>query len=172
MIQQFIAENKWVLFPPAVFDAQNFEQPKLLYRWLYIFIAWLIISVILGFYGELLVPVVPDQGFYREFFMCAGQLVFQTVCIGHLTKGRLIHYLGNMMTVSLIGSFLLLPPLFFGLLTGYENPWLYVAYFLVIVAVIIWIHKVRVERLDLHWIITVSWVIYRIILLAIIYIIG
>lgn len=172
MIANFIEENRLILFPPSKFNSENFVQPKLIWRWLYLFIAWLIISVTLGYYGELLVPVVPDQGFYREFVMSAGQIVFQTIFIGHLTKGRLIHYLGNMMTVSLIGAFLLLPVLLFAEISSWDAPWWYTGYFLIIVGVIIWIHKDRVERLDLHWSITISWVLYRILLLIIIYSIG
>lgn len=169
---QFIEENKLLIFPPKKFDAQNFENPKLIWRGLYLFFAWLVISIVLGYYGELLIPVVPDQGFYREFIMSAGQLIFQTIMIGRLTKGRLIHYLGNMMTVSLIGALLLLPILCFAWISHWEAPWWYTAYFLIIVAAIIWIHKDRVERLNLHWSITLSWVLYRILLLIAIYSIG
>jgi hypothetical protein len=168
----FIEENKLVIFPPKKFDAPNFTNPHLGWRWLYLFFAWFIISIVLGYYGALLVPVVPDQGFYREFIMSAGQIVFQTIVIGHLTKGRLIHYLGNMMTVSLIGALLLLPVLFFAWISHWEAPWWYTAYFLIIVGMIILIHKDRVERLNLPWSITLSWIFYRILLLIAIYSIG
>ena len=171
-MRQFIEENKFVIFPPKKFDAQNFSNPKLVWRWLYLFFAWLIISIVLGYYGELLIPVVPDQGFYREFIMSAGQVIFQVIVIGRLTKGRLIHYLGNMMTVSLIGALLLLPVLCFAWISHWEAPWWYTAYFLVIVGTIILIHKDRVERLNLHWSITLSWIVYRILLLIAIYSLG
>ncbi|WMX15724.1 MULTISPECIES: hypothetical protein [unclassified Aureispira] len=171
-MSRFIQENKLVIFPPAQYEADHFINPHLGWRWLYIFLAWLLISILLGYYGELLVPVVPDQGFYREFFMSAGQLIFQTVVIGHLTKNRLIHYLGNMMTVSLIGALLLMPVLLLAWWTGWDAPWWYTTYFLVIVGVIILIHKDRVERLKLHWSITLSWIAYRVLLLIIIYGIG
>lgn len=169
ILKAFIRENQEVWFPPKEFEAKYFELPNYFWRWVYIVLAWLIISIILGYYGELLVPVVPDQGFYREFYMAAGQILFQTVCIGHLTQGRLIHYLGNMMTVSLIGSFILLPILLMAWWSQWIAPWFYVGCFLVVVVIIILIHKDRVERLGLDWRITVSWVVYRILLLGIIY---
>lgn len=168
----FIEENRLVVFPPKEFDQRDFIKPNLIWRWLYLLLAWLVISVILGFYGERLIPIVPDQGFYREFFMSAGQIAFQAVCIGHLTKGRLIHYLGNMMTVSFIGAILLLPVLLLAMWSGLDAPWWYTGYFLVVVGVMILIHKDRVKRLDLHWIITLSWVTYRILLLVLIYGVG
>lgn len=168
----FIEENKLVIFPPKKFEAQNFTTTHLTWRWLYLLFAWFVISIVLGYYGELLVPVVPDQGFYREFIMSAGQIIFQTIVIGRLTKGRLIHYLGNMMTVSLIGALLLLPVLFFAWISQWEAPWWYTGYFLIIVGLIILIHKDRVKRLNLHWSITLSWILYRILLLIAIYSIG
>jgi hypothetical protein len=168
----FIEENKLVIFPPKTFEASNFKNPHLVWRWLYLVFAWFIISIVLGYYGELLIPIVPDQGFYREFVMSAGQLIFQTIVIGHLTKGRLLHYLGNMMTVSLIGALFLLPVLFFAWISHWDAPWWYTAYFLIIVGTIILIHKDRVERLNLHWVITLSWILYRILLLIAIYSIG
>jgi len=171
-MRHFIEENKLVVFPPKKFKIQDFTKPHLGWRWLYLFFAWLIVSIVLGYYGQLLVPIVPDQGFYREFFMSAGQILFQIIFIGHLTQGRLIHYLGNMMTVSLIGALLLIPVLLFAWISHWKAPWWYTGYFLSIVGVIILIHKDRVERLNLHWSITLSWVFYRILLLIIIYSLG
>ena len=171
-LRAFIDENKLLVFPPKVFDKKNFVNMHLGWRWTYLVLAWFVISVILGYYGELLEPVVPDQGFYREFVMSAGQVVFQALVIGHLTKGRLMPYLGNMMTVSLIGALILLPMLIIALITGWKAPWFYVGYFMIVVITIILIHKDRVERLGLHWAITASWIVYRLLLLAAIYIIG
>lgn len=171
-LRAFVRENQEVWFPSKEFDENIFLYPNLFWRWVYIILAWLVISIILGYYGELLVPIVPDQGFYREFFMAAGQIVFQTLVIGHLTKGRLIHYLGNMMTVSLIGSFILLPILLIAWVTGWVAPWFYVGYFLVVVLIIILLHKERVKLLGLHWVITASWLVYRVLLLGIIYGLG
>lgn len=76
------------------------------------------------------------------------------------------------MTVSLIGALLLMPVLLLAWWTGWDAPWWYTTYFLVIVGVIILIHKDRVERLKLHWSITLSWIAYRVLLLIIIYGIG
>lgn len=173
MSHPFIKATKEVLFSPTDFDWQAYQKtPHLIWRWLYIILAWLVISILLGYYGELLIPVVPDQTFYREFVMAAIQILFQTALIGHLAKGKLVPYLGNMMSVSLIGSVLLLPVILLAYLFSWNAPWVFTGYFLVVVAIIIWIHKRRVEILELHWFITVSWVIYRLILLALIYTIG
>lgn len=173
MAHPFLSVTKEALYKPTDFDAKQYAQtPRLFWRWCYIVLAWLAIAIILGVYGELLVPVVPDQTFYREFVMAAVQILFQAVMIGHLTKNRLVPYLCQMMSVSLIGSFLLLPPLALAYLFSWTAPWGFTAYFLVVVAIIIWIHKVRVKHLGLHWVITVSWVAYRVILLALIYGIG
>jgi hypothetical protein len=173
MSHPFLKITKESLFRPTDFDFKSYQNtPHLLWRWLYIFLAWLSISILLGYYGELLIPVVPDQTFYREFVMAAVQILFQTVIVGHLTQKRLVPYLCQMMSVSLIGSFLLLPPLLFAHLLSFNAPSLFVAYFLVIVGVIIWIHKIRVEQLGLHWIITLSWIFYRLLLLGVIYGVG
>lgn len=173
MSHPFFSITKEVLFSPTDFSQESYQNtPHLWWRWVYIILAWAIISILLGYYGELLIPVVPDQTFYREFVMAAVQILFQTAVIGHLAKGKLVPYLGNMMSVSLIGSFLLLPIILIANLYSWNAPWVFTAYFLVVVAIIIWIHKRRVEILELHWSITVSWVIYRLLLLILIYTIG
>jgi hypothetical protein len=81
-------------------------------------------------------------------------------------RERLLHYLGNMMTISFGGSLLLL----FALLLSsiISSPYFYAAWFMFVVSYMLAEHMRRVSLLQLHWSVSLTWVIYRLIVLAII----
>lgn len=119
----FISYNRKVIAPGKVFEAKGSCTPRfdLSYRWAYLVFAWIITSIILNAYARLLTDYVPAGDFWREFLICGGQLGFQSITIGLLRKERLMHYLGNMMTVSLAGAILLVPAIILhntGLISG------------------------------------------------------
>jgi hypothetical protein len=138
------------------------------YRIAYLVFAWLVTSAVLVPYFELGAPVVPASGFVREFMVCAGQMVFQGIIVALFNRERVIHYLGNVMTVSLLGALALTPA--FLLTPWVASPWLYIGYFMVVVAFMFFEHKRRVRILELPDVISYTWVLYRIlILLTVIY---
>jgi predicted DCC family thiol-disulfide oxidoreductase YuxK len=166
----FISYNRKVIAPGKVFEAENSCTPTFnaKYRWLYIVFAWLVTSLILNSFSSLLEPSLVKSNFYREFLICGGQVVFQTITISLLRKERLLHYLGNMMTISLAGSLLLLPALVFSKLELISSPYFYTGWFLLVVALMLLEHMRRVKMLGIHWSATLSWVLYRTIILTII----
>jgi hypothetical protein len=125
----------------------------------------LVTSLILVRYSQLAAPRVPVSDFYREFLVCGGQIVFQGIIVSLVKRDRWIHYLGNVMTISLVGALALIPML---LLSGFiTSNWFYIGYFMVIVAAMLFEHIRRVRILELPWYITASWVLYRILVLYI-----
>jgi hypothetical protein len=50
--------------------------------------------------------------FYRELSVCLAQIFWQTLFLKSFLKDNFWNYLGNMMTVSLLGTLLLIPALF------------------------------------------------------------
>ena len=153
-----------------IFEAKKSCSPtfNLKYRWAYIVFTWVIVSLILNSFSALLRPVVPASNFYREFAICGGQIVFQSVIVGLIKNGRLIHYLGNMMTVSLAGASLLLPALLIAKTGLLDSPIFYLSWFLIVVGFMTMCHMRRVKLLGMHWGTTVSWIIYRFLILLII----
>ena len=164
----FISYNRKVIVPGKKFEDYNTCTPDLnyTYRWAYILFAWLVTSMILLSYFQLAVPLVPESSFMREFMVCGGQIIFQGIIVALTRRDRWIHYLGNVMTVSLGGA-LLLTPMF--LLTGWITSNLfYVGYFMIVVGLMFLEHMRRVKILELPWYISVTWILYRFFVLVVI----
>ena len=164
----FISYNRKVMAPGAVFEAENTCTPDMsyAYRWAYIVFAWLVTSSILVPYSVLAAPLVPESTFLREFFICGGQIVFQGIVVAFIRKDRIIHYLGNVMTISLGGALLLTPMLLLARFT--QSPALFIGYFGAVVGVMFIEHIRRTAILELPWLVSASWVLYRILILLII----
>lgn len=103
-----------------------------------------------------------SQNFWRELVICFGQIVWQTVFLKSYLKDKIWNYLGNMMTVSLIGTLLLIPALFLNL-----SPIFSIIYFEIVVFIMFLEHIRRCKILKLNLLPTISWVIFRITVLAI-----
>lgn len=106
-----------------------------------------------------------DHNFLREFIICLGQIVWQTLFLKPYLKNKIWDYLGNMMTVSLIGTLLLVP----ALLINFSSVF-YLIYFGIVVSIMLFEHLRRCKILKLNFLPTISWIIYRtIILITLIY---
>jgi len=96
------------------------------------------------------------QNFWREVAICVGQIIWQTMFLKAYLKDKLWNYLGNMMTVSLIGTLLLIPALFLNLSSAFL-----IIYFGIIVFVMLLEHMRRCRILKLNFLPTFSWMIFR-----------
>ncbi len=166
----FVSYNRKVVIPGRVFEAQGACTPTfhLPWRLAYLGVAWLVSAWVLTAYAARLVPLVPASSFGREFLICGGQIVFQAGLVGLLRRDRMVHYLGNLMTVSLAGSLLLLPALALGA-AGLALPlFFYAAWFTVVVGLMFLEHVRRVGLLGIPAAATAGWVVYRLLVLAIV----
>lgn len=107
-----------------------------------------------------------NQNFLREFVVCFGQIFWQVVFLKAYLKDKIWDYLGNMMTVSLIGTLLLIPALFTDFI-----PIFYIIYFGVVVFIMFLEHLRRCKILKLNHLPTISWLLFRVTALAIIFLI-
>jgi hypothetical protein len=164
----FISYNRKAVAPGNAFEANCACTPDLHYgyRWGYIMVAWLITSTLLLSYSRLAIPFVPETTFFREFLVCGGQVGFQGIVMVFVRRERAIHYLGNMMTVSLLGAIALCPA--FILSTWIVSPIFHIGYFMIVVGLMLLEHMRRVKILGLPWYLSATWVVYRFIVLAII----
>jgi predicted DCC family thiol-disulfide oxidoreductase YuxK len=162
----FVSYNRKVIAPGKVFEEEHLCAPPMnyTYRWLYIAFAWLITSVVLTSYSALLHPIVPTTAFGREFLICGGQILFQGLIVFSIRPQRLIHYLGNMMTVSLIGALLLLPALLMGLF--YQSVIFFLVYFFSVVAWMFYEHGKRVKTLGIASLVSFTWMLYRLLIVG------
>lgn len=108
---------------------------------------------------------------YRELLICGGQFVWQSLMLGQLTRQKKMEYLGNMATVSLIGTLLLLPVLWLQAVVVC-NPFAVGGYFMLVVGLMLKEHARRCRLLEMGWFPTLSWLGYRFFVLVILYVLA
>ena len=171
-VYAFIAYNRRVIVPSnGRKDAQQLQPEfRLNYRIAYLLLTWIVAACILSAYARQMNGLLPPDHTYREYLVCGGQLIFQGLLVNILYPGKTWNYLGNMMTVSFAGALLLLP----GLLLSYWlslNPVFYAVYFMAVAGLMLLEHVRRVGLLQMSWMISAGWVLYRVLVLLAILII-
>lgn len=163
----FISYNRRVIIP-AGHPAQGIQPSlRLGYRLLYLVFTWFIVGSILTVYAHHLTPLVPPGDPLREYYICGGQVLFQGVGISLYAPAKRWEYLGNMMTISLAGALLLLPVLLIAKFVVL-NPVVCILCFLGVAGLMFLEHIRRTGLMQLGWLLTISWVIYRLLLLIVI----
>ncbi|MGZ3757345.1 MAG: DUF393 domain-containing protein [Mucilaginibacter sp.] len=165
----FISYNRRVIIPAAE-QAGNFQyQPafKLNYRLLYLLFTWGITAYILTAYVHLMKGLLPQGYAFREYLVCGGQIFFQGLIVYYLAKSKAWDYLGNMMTISFAGALLL----GFGLLAAHWfalPPIVWAAYFMLVAGSMFLEHIRRTKLLGLDFTLSITWAIYRTLVLILI----
>ncbi|RFZ91803.1 DUF393 domain-containing protein [Mucilaginibacter conchicola] len=166
-VYAFISYNRRVIIPAAKDDFMYQPTFKLRYRIAYLLLTWLVTAAILTQYAPLLQGMVPVGSAYREYVICGGQILFQGVIISLLFGQKRWEYLGNMMTISFAGSVLLLPVVLLSGLIG-AHPLFYTCYFMMVAGLMFLEHIRRSKLMGIGWRLTISWAIYRALVLVII----
>ncbi len=99
-----------------------------------------------------------------ELCIVTGMLFFQYPFIYKKTWSLKLDYYFNMLLVSLIGSLLLLPLLVLNHYSNYSDTF-NLLYFFAVVLIMFFDHKRRVTKLKVPWVISYTWVLYRLIIL-------
>ncbi len=156
-LYQFVSYNRKQIIPSKKDTEKDACVPdfNLKYRLLYIgFVVIFSAFVLSEFSPKLWQNLTPN--FSRELFVCFAQIFWQTVFLKSYLKENFWNYLGNMMTVSLIGTLLLIPALFFNFNEFYSK-----IYFFVVVSLMFLEHFRRCEILKIGFLPTFSWMIFR-----------
>ncbi|RZJ48695.1 MAG: DUF393 domain-containing protein [Flavobacterium sp.] len=163
-LYSFVSYNRKQIIPSKKDDTEQSCVPdfNLKYRLAYLVFVVFFSGYILSLFTAKLGFNVGHH-FLREFTICLCQIVWQTVFLKSYLKEKLWDYLGNMMTVSLIGTLLLIPALFLNL-----NSISSIIYFGIVVFIMFWEHLRRCKILKLNFFPTISWVLFRMTALAII----
>lgn len=169
-LYSFISYNRKVIIPGTEFEGKSSCVPEFhrTYRWVYIIAGCFMTAIVLNAYSTLIIPIVPASKFSRELAICGGQIIFQAAVLSLLRRDRILHYLGNMMTVSLGGALLLLPVLIVNSVNP-VNIYFNLAWFGMVVGLMFLEHWRRVKILEIHWFASISWGLYRLIVLWIIF---
>lgn len=165
----FISYNRKVIVPSKIANEnvpQCIPDFNIKYRLFYIAFATLFTAIILFQFAKL-IPFLRGAKFGRELLLALGQIGFQYLFIQKLTKEKQINYIGNLVTISVIGSLILVPILIlnqFFLI----NEYVILAWFGLTVNIMIFEHYRRIGILKLPKYLTITWVLYRILALIII----
>lgn len=130
-------------------------------RILYQLFAIVFTAFILNIYSGYLQQFISIQySFYFELAMVIGQLIFQSTFLWKQPFNVKLKYWFHLLTVSLLGSLLLL--LFIGLKYLVNlSPYIALFYFLCVVVFMFLEHKRRVALLKLPWYLSLTWLLYR-----------
>lgn len=168
-LYKFISYNRKVIVPSkakAEHKINCIPDFNTKYRLFYITFATLFTALILFQYSKMIV-ILPKATFIREFFLAVGQISFQAFFIQKLDKQKQLNYIGNLVTVSVIGSLFLFPIIivnhYFNL-----NDYFILGWFGLTVNFMIYEHYRRISLLELPKYLTLTWILYRIIALVII----
>ena len=157
-LYKLVSYNRKQMVPSTKDYSENACVPEfnLKYRVAYIISVLLFSAYILSLYNAKMFPNF-EYHFQLKFFICTMQIVWQTLFLGHFLKEKFWDYLGNMMTVSLIGTFLLIPLLYL----NFSVPF-YFIYFGFVVFIMVLEHIRRCGILQIGFIPTLSWILFRI----------
>ncbi|SHK72317.1 DCC1-like thiol-disulfide oxidoreductase family protein [Chryseobacterium polytrichastri] len=163
-LYSFVSYNRKQIIPSKKDDTEQACIPdfNLKYRITYItFVVFFSAYILSLFTGKL--GLNGDQHFLRELIVCLGQIVWQTLFLKIYLKEMIWNYVGNMMTVSLIGTLLLIPALLISL-----SPAFNIIYFGIVVLIMFLEHIRRCKILKLNFLPTISWTLFRMTALAVI----
>lgn len=168
-LYSFISYNRKVIIPVMKKDSECRScEPEfnIKYRIVYILFATLIASLVLFQYSDIL-PFLPNSTIGRESVLAIGQIGFQSLFLLGLNRKKSLNYIGNLMTVSLMGSLLLLPILTINYFITLPSIVLF-GWFGLTVSIMFAEHYRRVNLLNLPSYLSYTWVMYRIIALILI----
>jgi predicted DCC family thiol-disulfide oxidoreductase YuxK len=167
-VYAFISYNRRVIIPVDINDTKGLQPAfRLIYRVAYLIFTWFVVGYILTGYTHLLTGFVPAGNSYREYLICGGQVIFQGVIISIYAPAKRWEYLGNMMTISFAGALLLVPIMMasglFHMMTI-----IYLLYFMAVAGLMFLEHIRRTKLLHLGWLLTITWIVYRLLVLIVI----
>ncbi|WP_243754711.1 hypothetical protein [Flavobacterium jejuense] len=168
-LYKFISYNRKVIAPSTSKNENNMQCVptfNVKYRLLYILFATLFTAVILFQYAEF-ITLLPKANFGRELLLAVGQIGFQYVFIRKISKQNQLNYIGNLVTVSVMGSLFLLPILILNQFIEI-NEYVVLGWFGLTVNLMILEHYRRINILGLPKFLTLTWILYRVLALGII----
>jgi hypothetical protein len=164
-LYSFVSYNRKQIIPSKKDHTEEACVPdfNLKYRMAYITFVVIFSAFILSLFSTKL-GLGLSQNFWRELAICVGQIVWQTIFLKTYLKDKIWNYLGNMMTVSLIGTLFLIPVLFLNLDSVFS-----MIYFGIVVFIMFLEHLRRCRILQFNFMPTLSWVIYRVLILIVLH---
>ncbi|WP_130734137.1 DCC1-like thiol-disulfide oxidoreductase family protein [Flavobacterium sp. J27] len=165
-LYKFISYNRKVIAPSKINDSNKLECTpdfNVAYRISYIILTILFTAFVLFQYAKLL-SFLSNTLFSKELALALGQIGFQYLFIRKINKQDQLHYIGNLITVSVIGSLFLLPILILNQFVVLHE-YITLGWFGITVNLMILEHYRRINLLQLPKHLTLTWILYRILAL-------
>jgi hypothetical protein len=165
-LYSFISYNRKVIIPSEENKSDRLQclpSFNIKYRLLYILFSATVTMFTL-FYFSKNISTLPQGSLVREGFITIGQLVFQGLLIYKLDKKTIINYFGNLMTISLMGSLMLLPLLIINWMFQISET-IFLIGFGITVLIMFIEHFRRIKLLKLPSFLSYTWVVYRVLIL-------
>lgn len=166
-LYKFISYNRRVIIPSkenTYTKTQCIPDFNHFYRILHIIFVTIFTAIVLFYYSKN-IPLIPNGNWTRELVLATGQIGFQFLFIQKMKVEKQLNYIGNLVTISLMGSLLLFPIL---LLQNLVSPIVTLVWFGLAVSLMIAEHYRRTTILELPKYLTATWILYRTIALVII----
>jgi predicted DCC family thiol-disulfide oxidoreductase YuxK len=172
-LYSFISYNRKVIIPSPenkTNELQCLPSFSIKYRLFYILFS-AIVTMYTLFYFFKNSSTLPHGTLVGEGFITFGQLLFQGVLIYTLDKKTILNYFGNVMTISLMGSLMLLPLLIINSMVQISET-IFLIGFGITVLIMFIEHSRRVKLLELPRFLSYTWVLYRVLILLTILILN
>lgn len=165
-LYSFVSYNRKVIIPGAVKEENKLQcSPDFNYKYRFIFIGFALTITTFVLYGySNLISILPKTNIWREVALAFGQIVFQSLFILKLDQKTIVNYAGNLMTVSLMGSLILLPILILNQFINIPET-VILGWFGMTVFVMFTEHFRRIKILKLPQYLCYTWILYRILAL-------
>ena len=167
-LYSLISYNRKVIIPSKTkteFNLQCVPDFNYKYRIIYILFAS-IAAILVSYHFSNLILTSPKSIMISEVIMVLGQIIFQGLFIIKFSKQILLNYVGNLMTVSLMGSLLLMPILIFNIFF-YIPEIIIVGWFGLTILAMLFEHSRRVTILKLPSYLSITWAVYMLIAVTI-----
>jgi len=164
-LYSFISYNRKVIIPNKNTDSAISCVPDFSYKYRFLYIAFSIAvtaTMLYSFSG--LITLIPNANFNRELLLATLQLLFQGMFLSRQNRQAVINYFGNLMTVSLMGSLLLIPIILLNKLIIMPEI-IILVWFGLTVVIMFAEHFRRIRLLELPSYLCLTWVLYRLIAL-------
>lgn len=162
----FISYNRRVIVPAPASETPFHYQPSfnVKYRVAWLLFSWILTSVLLGCYPLMATGQHTKGTISQELVTSGGHILFQALVMSAYQRNKTWDYLGNLMTISLAGALL------FTFCTVICNclglGWIGSLWcFPVVVLLMFREHLRRCELLGVGYLPTITWVLYRIVII-------
>lgn len=165
ILYKFISQNRKIIAPSQLSTSVCSPSLDLKFRLIYmVFVAVLSSIVIFKYSVDLNTFFSLESNYNREVIICFGQIAWQYLFLSGYLKEKKWAYLGNMSTVSLIGTLLLIPMMWI----SFEFVIIKIAWFVIVVGIMFFEHIRRSKLLEINYLATISWLFFRVFTLSII----